>query len=297
MPFKPVALVCLFICTAVAGLGAQQQLSFLATVTDPATGVAVETLNPADVRATEDGTVLKVLKVESVKRTVKVQVLIDTGLGLPAESVTQLRGGIRGLIEALPPDLEVTLVTTSPQPRFLVRNAKNREELLKGIDRLAPDRGAGRFVESLSEATERATKDAEGTFNILIAAGTMAGDTIVADGDIARLMKFLRSRPMLVHVLLFAGPLNTTQSGGIAQTEVGTAVAQGTRGRYEVINNMSRYVTLLTELGAEVSKQAAGRANQWRVFVQRPDGKSGKPGRVSLGVDGKAVPDVVLEGF
>lgn len=297
MSFKPLAPVCLFICAAVAGLGAQQQLSFLATVTDPATGVAVEALNPADVRATEDGVTLKVLKVESVKRTVKVQLLIDTGLGIPAESVTQLRAGVRGLVEALPPDMEITLVTTSPQPRFLVRNTKNREELLKGVDRLAPDRGAGRFVESLSEAAERASKDPEGTFNIVIAAGTTAGDTVVADGDISRLMKFLRSRPMMVHVLIFSGPLNTNLSGGIAQTEVGTAVSQGTRGRYEVISNMSRYVTLLTELGAEVSKQAAGRANQWRVFVQRQDGKSGKPGRVSLGVDGKAVPDVVLEGF
>ncbi|HET9362773.1 MAG TPA: hypothetical protein VFO58_23650, partial [Vicinamibacterales bacterium] len=132
MSFKPLAPVCLFICAAVAGLGAQQQLSFLATVTDPATGVAVEALNPADVRATEDGATLKVLKVESVKRTVKVQLLIDTGLGIPAESVTQLRAGVRGLVEALPPDMEITLVTTSPQPRFLVRNTKNREELLKG---------------------------------------------------------------------------------------------------------------------------------------------------------------------
>jgi hypothetical protein len=102
---------------------------------------------------------------------------------------------------------------------------------------------------------------------------------------------------MRVHVLIFSSGLNQNLSGGIVETEVGPVIAQGTRGRYEIINSMSRYVTLLTELGADVSKQAAGQANQWRVIAQRPEGKSGKPGKVSLGVDGKAVPDVVLEGF
>jgi hypothetical protein len=297
MPFKPFAGVCLVVCATVAGLGAQQQLSFLATVTDPATGVAVDKLDPADVRMTEDGAVGKVLKIESVKQKVKVQVLLDTGLGLPAESVTQLRAAVRGLVEALPAGVEATLVTTSPQPRFLVRSTANREELLRGVERLAPDRGAGRFVESLAEAAERAVKDPEGTFNILIAAGTTSGDTVVSDGDVARLMKSVKSRPMRVHVLIFSSGLNQNLSGGVVQTEVGPVIAQGTRGRYEVINSMARYVTLLTELGADVAKQASGLSSQWRVFVQRPDGKSGKPGRVSLGVDGKAVPDVILEGF
>jgi hypothetical protein len=131
----------------------------------------------------------------------------------------------------------------------------------------------------------------------MIAAGTTAGDTHVSDGDLARLYKFLKSRPMMVHVLIYLGGVNLTSSGGIAQTEVGMALAEATRGRYEIINTMTRYVTLLRELGADVAKQAAGQANQFRIIAQRPGGKSGNLGKVSLGVDGKAVPDVVLEGF
>lgn len=124
-----------------------------------------------------------------------MQVLLDTGLGIPAESVTQLRAAVRGLLEALPPGVEATLVTTSPQPRFLVRSTANREELLRGVERLAPDRGAGRFVESLAEAAERAVNDPEGTFNIVIAAGTTSGDTVVSDGDVARFDEAVKEPP------------------------------------------------------------------------------------------------------
>lgn len=292
MRFKLLVPVCLLISASVTGLEAQQQLSFLATVTDPATGVPVDTLDLVDIRIMEDGAAGKVLKVESVKRAVKVQVLIDNGLGIPSQSIAQLRAGVRGLVEALPSDVETTLVTTSPQPRFLVKATQSREELLRGVDRLAPDRGAGRFVESLGEAAERAQ---EGTFNFLIAAGTTSGDALVSDGDLARLLKFVRSRPMIVHVLIYSHGVNLTASGGVAQVGVGMAIATATRGRYENINNMSRYVSLLAELGAEVSKQAAGQANQFRITAQRPEGKTGKLGNVLLGVAGKAVPSVTVE--
>ena len=36
-----------------------------------------------------------------------------------------------------------------------------------------------------------------------------------------------------------------------------------TGGRYEYINNMNRYTTLMPELGAEVAKQAVGSAKQF----------------------------------
>ena len=268
-----------------AALTAQEQFTLLASFTEHGTGKPVETLTPADLTVTEDGAAATIVKVEPVVRTVKAQVLIDNGAGV-GRNIVELRTGVRGLLEALPPDIETTLVTTAPQPRFLVKTTKSRDELLKGIDRLAPDTNTGRFTESLAEAAERAAKDKD-AFHVIIAAGTTSGDGRVAESDIQRAMENAGRKPMIVHVLLYAGERSTT--GGITQVEVGEHVAQMTGGRYEFINAMTRYSTLLPELGGEVAKQLTGSTRQFRVTVRRPSGKKGDLGKVSVTSNSKAL--------
>lgn len=280
---------------ASAGVRAQQQITLLASVVDPATNAAAGTLEVGDVRVMEDGVIGKILRVEPVDRVVKVQVLIDNGSGVGSDNIGELRKGLRGLLEALPPDVETSIFTTAPQPRTLVRPTADRAVLLKGVDLLAPDGGTGRFVESLGEAAQRATKEKEDVFTVLISAATTAGDGNVMDRDVQRAFERIQARPMVVHVLLYSGGAARSSSGGVVQTEVGLAVTKATGGRYENINSMSRYVTLMPELGADVAKQIAGQTRQFRIFVQRPDGKSGNLGGISLGVANKLVTGVTLE--
>lgn len=287
-------LVAFIVSLVASSAAAQQQLSLLATVVDPLTNQPVESLDAEDVRVNEDGVSGKVVRVEAVNRVVKVQLLVDNGIGVGADNISELRKGVRGLIEALPAGVETTIVTTAPQGRFLVRPTTSREELLRGVDRLAPDTGAGRFTESLGEAAQRALKEKEDTFTVIIMAGTSSGDANVLDRDIQRLMERVQSRPMIVHVLLYSGS-GRSSTGGALQTEVGLALTRMTRGRYENINTMSRYVTLMPELGAEVAKQLAGQSKQFRIIALRPDGKSGNLGSMSLGVAGKLITDVTLE--
>ncbi|HVG70913.1 MAG TPA: VWA domain-containing protein [Vicinamibacterales bacterium] len=288
MTLRPVLPVLITIALSGAALGAQAQFTLMATVIDPASGQPPDTLVPADVRVAEDGVAATVTKVESVVRTVKVQVLIDNG-GAVGRAISELRGGVRRLLEGLPADVEVTLVTTAPQPRFLVRATKNREELLKGVDRIVPDSGTGRFTESLSEAAERANKEKD-TFNVIITAGSTAGDGQILETDMNRALDRIRGKPMLVHVLLYYG--ERTSSGGVAQVEVGERAAQMTGGRYEFVNTMSRYTTLLPELGADVAKQVAGNTRQFRFSVRRPEGKKGDLGKVTVGIVSKIVTSV-----
>jgi hypothetical protein len=100
---------------------------------------------------------------------------------------------------------------------------------------------------------------------------------------------------MIVHVLLFNGAAARSASGGMIQTEVGLAVTKATGGRYENINTMSRYASLMPEFGAEVAKQMAGLTRRFRIVAQRPEGKTGNIGSVSLGVTGKQVTALTLE--
>ena len=285
MTLRPVLLVLVTMGLSGAALGAQAQFTLLAAVVDPLTGNPAGTLTPADVQVTEDGVTARVLKVEPVVRSVKVQVLIDNGLGM-GRNIVELRNGVRRLLEGLPPDIDTTLVTTSPQPRFLVRATRNRDELLKGVDRLAPDSGAGRFTESLAEAAERANKD-KNAFTVIITAGSTSGDGQVLESDMQRALDQIGGKPIIVHVLLYAG--ERSASGGVVQVDLGERAAQMTGGRYEFINNMNRYSTLLPELGAEVAKQLTGNTRQFRITVQRPDGKKGDLGKVSISAPSRTV--------
>jgi hypothetical protein len=279
---------------SVAGVHAQQQVTLRATIVDPISGAAAETVEPSDLRITEDAAAARVVKVEAMTSTVKVQVLVDNGIGIGPQNLGDLRKGVRGLLEALPAGVDTTLVTTAPQPRFLVRATKNREELLRGADRLAPDSGAGRFVESITEAAERARKDKD-TFAVIVAAGTTSGDAHITSVEMQRLFEQLRGLTVTVHVLIFSGSAARSATTGDVQIEAGLAVTKMTEGRYEFINAMSRYVTLLPELGAEVAKQAAGGTKQFRITVQRPDGKSGALGKLTMSAGAKTVASVRLE--
>jgi hypothetical protein len=263
-------------------LAAQQQFQILATVLD-ASGAPAADLQPADVRVLEDDKEGKVSRVEAVERRPSVQILLDNGIGLGSENLTHLRNGVRALIEAIPEGVEMTMVTTAPQPRFVVRATTDRKALLDGVSRLAPDSGAGRFVESLNEATQRIAKEKPDTAPFVITVGSTSGDTNIMERDVERLMMRLQDRPTTVHVVLLVGGAGRSASGGGNQTEIGLAVTKMTGGRYEGINAGTRLATLLPELGALVAKSAAEQKRQFRLTVERPAGSSGDLGRVSMG--------------
>jgi hypothetical protein len=62
-----------------------------------------------------------------------------------------------------------------------------------------------------------------------------------------------------------------------------------TNGRFELVNAISRYSTLLPEVGLEVAKQLAGNTKQFRITVQRPDGKRGELGKVTVSSTSKVL--------
>jgi hypothetical protein len=284
----------LVLCLATTGLLAQRQLSLLATVTDP-NGAEVTTIDPKDVRITENGNPATILKVEPVNRVPKVQVLIDNGVGIPAESIGDLRTGVRGLLEALPPEIEVTLVTTAPQPRFLERATTDRKKLLDSVNRLAPDTGAGRFVESLFEAMQRIERDKQqDAAYTIVTIGTSSGDANVRDRDIQQTMERIQKYRPIVHVVILT-QVARTASAGVVQGEVGQAAAQNTGGRFENLAVANRLATLLPEIGAQMGKTLGTGSRQFRFTLERPGGASGDLGQLSMGVAGKIVATVTLD--
>ena len=273
--------VAVALCVASGDVRAQQQVQLYASVAD-VTGKPVATLEPADLKVLEGGVEAKIVKVEPVSWPVKVQLLVDNGIGLGGQNIQSLKDGIKGLVEALPENLEVTIVTTAPQPRFLVRPTTDKAMMIEGLSRLAPDGGAGRFVESMNEATQRIEKDKTDHFPVIISSATSSGDANVLERDVKRIFERIQKRPTTVHVVL----LNSTTgsaTGGANQTQVGLAVTQATRGRYESIAVPTRLATLLPELGKQVAASHEKQSHQFKITVERPAGKSGELGQLSAG--------------
>jgi hypothetical protein len=203
-----------------------------------------------------------------------------------------LTNGVRGLLDALPAGTEVTIVSTAPQPRFLVRATTDREAILKGLGLITPDRGSGRFVESLKEATQRIERDKSDFFPVIVAAATSAGDRDVRDSDVEQVMGRLEQRPTTVHVVMLSGQ---TQAAGGNQIDVGLAVSKYTQGTYENINAPTRLATLLPELGALIAKTHEAQRRRFQITLARPASATGDLGQISMGARaGLIVSDVSL---
>ncbi len=287
--------VALALCIAGGDVRAQQQIQLYASVAD-VTGKPVATLEPADLKVLEGGVEAKVVKVEPINFPVKVQLLLDNGIGLGGQNVQSLKDGVKGLIEALPENLEVTIVTTAPQPRFLVRATTNKAMMIEGLSRLAPDSGAGRFVESMNEATQRIEKDKTDHFPVIISSATSSGDANVLERDVKKIYERIQNRPTTVHVIL----LNSTTgsaTGGANQTQIGLSITQATRGRFENIAVPTRLATLLPEIGKQVAASHEKQSHQFKITVERPAGKSGELGQLSAGArSGLALQGLSLDG-
>jgi von Willebrand factor type A domain len=281
MRLSRLLLPALFVVLSVAVVNGQQQFQVFASIVD-ASGMPVKSLEPADVKVVENGVEATVTRIEPIEWPMKVQLLLDNGAGLGAENLQHLRNGVKGFLEAMPAGVEVAVLTTAPQARFVVRPTTDRIALLDGVGRLTPDSGTGRFAESLNEAAQRIEKDEKDHFPVIVMAGTSSGDTNVLERDIQRMMQRLQKRPATVHVILLTNA--RTASGGSVQTNVGLAVTQMTGGRYEGIAAASRLATLLPEIGAQIAKSNEKQSHQFRITVQRPAGASGDVGNIGMSV-------------
>ena len=83
------------------------------------TGAPVTDLRTEDVLMSEKGVQQQVVKIEPVSIPIKLTIAVDNGVD-SGDALVHYRSGLTGLVEALPADVEVTLITIAPQPRVVV---------------------------------------------------------------------------------------------------------------------------------------------------------------------------------
>ena len=274
---------------------AQSEFQFFAQFSD-ATGRAVTTLTDADVQVSEDGTNGTVVRLEAVDWPVRVAILLDNGIG-SAERIVNVRQGTKGLIEALPAGVEISLQTLAPQPRWLVQPTTDKQALLTGVDRYTPDASASRFVDGLVETVARFDKEKGNNFPVVVILGSLTADgSSIRDRDVKQLFERLAARAVTVHAILTGASTGSTSQNVANASQIALAATKQTSGRYESIAAATRLATLLPEIGTQIAQSHARQSAQYRVTFARPAGKTGQVGNIGLAARGGVNVKLSLDG-
>jgi hypothetical protein len=284
---------------ASATLMAQAQFQFVVSATD-AQGAPVTDVTAKDVLMSENNVANQIVKVEPFRIPVKLTIAVDNGL-TSSDALAHYRTGLTEMIKALPPEIEVTLITTAPQPRMVVRPTLDRTQLLRGVNGFAPEQGAPRFTDALVEYSKRVQKELEDTkkadsLPVLIMVSTTAQEQASYEvPEIQKALNFLQARKTKVYVAMVAtrnrdaalGDLSarrdaqSTDLSGLndlntnRQAMIAIPIVKATGGRYEPLAVSSRLATLLPEFGETIAALHKKHYNQLLVTAQRQQSLTG----------------------
>jgi hypothetical protein len=265
---------------AAAGVSLAAQgttFQFVLSATDQ-NGAPVGGLGPEDVIMSEDGEKQQIAKVEPLSVPIKLTIAVDNSAAIAA-ALDNFRDGLAGLVEALPPDVEVTLIVLAAQPRTVVKSTTDRTQLLKGIKSFGPEQGAPKFTDALMEFSQRLQREAKDRkaapyLPVMVMVSTAANDqTTYQPKDIEQAVIFLQARRAKVNLVMVStrpGDVKTaTALSSTMQATVGRPATQMTNGRYEEVGVPTRLATLLPEWGKALGALHERQKTQFRVTVER----------------------------
>ena len=284
---------------ASATLVAQAQFQFIIAATD-AKGVPVTDVTPAEILMSENGVANEIAKVEPFHMPVTLTIAVDNG-PLSNEALSHYRSGLTALVKALPPEVEVTLIATAPQPRMVVRPTLNRDQVLRGINGFAPERENPRFTDALVEFSQRLEKELKDKKKVdpvpvMVMISTTANEQASYEVPaIQKALGFLQARKAKLYVTMIATRSSDATLGNLSerrdaqsadlsglndlntnrQALIAIPATKATGGRYEALAISNRLTTLLPEFGEEIATLHRKLYNQVLVTVQRKPGLTG----------------------
>lgn len=268
---------------AAPSLGAQQAIQVFLSAVD-GDGKPVTDLRAEEVNILVDGAVCKTTKYEEISWPVKLTLMVDNG-PVHTDALRQLREALRLFVAELPTDMEVSVVSIDPAPRWIYRPGNDRIKLLSSLDLLIPDQGAPKFIDAMAEAADRVDKDKKDKnkekgnyFPVLMMVGSAGLEgSNPRDYQVNKLFKQVADNAITVHVVMQQSSQRSADiASGTNQIEVGLRLTQMTGGRYESINSETRLSTLLPEYGKQIAKSHLRQSHQYRITCQPTGGGTPK---------------------
>ena len=298
-------LLALLLVSAPALLAQSNAFQFVVSVVDES-GRPVSDLTRDEIVLTENGIADEIVKVEPFAIPIELTLAVDNG-PLSADSLVHYRNGLSGLVKALPGDVEVTLITMSPQPLMVVRPTTDRIRVLRGLTTFAPQDDSPRFTDTLVEFAKRYEEELQRTRKIdsvpvLVMISTSVTEAVsYQPPEITRALGFLERRKAIVHVAMLninRGATGLASLDDGRQTLIAIPATKVTRGRYESLANPSRLTTLLPELGTQLASLHRKQVNQLLVTANRRPGLRGQLQNAQIGLTRKNLKgSVSLDGL
>ena len=248
----------------------------------------VSDLKPEEVLFSEKAGKGTIAKFEPFALPVKVTIGVDNGSDIDSKgnpvptsalAIGNYRNGLKGFVEAFPDGTEMTLITTSPQPRMVVKAATDRATILRGINGFAPENERPRFTDTLVEYGQRLEKETKDSkfknyVPIMLMVSTAANESSsYQNAEVQKAVNFLAQRRVKLYVIV-----NSTKNGdGAATADLNTnrqaiisiPATKAMNGRFESLAIFNRLDTLLPEMGKELADYAKRLGTQYMVTVQR----------------------------
>ena len=254
-----------------------QSYSLFASVVD-ADGNPVTDLGPDELRVQWDGVDCLTLSVESVDMPVRVSFFVDNAEG-GLEALQHVREGLKDVLDILPPEVEIGLLTLARQPRWVARHTTDRAELERGIDLMVPDGGtAARFRDALVEEAGRVAEDSERQYLPVVV--IVGSDGLEGSGTLQRhyeeMVNRMLENSVTVHALMFIS--GQADVGGRPSANQGQAlqvamnVTDLTRGSYQQLNVANGFRRMLPELAEDIARKHRLARTQYRVLYDPPPG-------------------------
>jgi hypothetical protein len=260
---------------------AQQPIQLFLSAVDN-DGKPVTDLKAEDVNIQVDGADCSTTRFEAIDWPTKLTIMVDNS-PVFNDALRQLREALRAFVTALPTDIEVSLLSTAPAPRFIYKQGNDRVKLMSSIDLLTPDGAAPRFIDALAEAAERAAKEKAGKeknnfFPVFFIIGNNGVEgSSPRDYQVNKLFKQTIENAVTVHIVMLSNSSRQVDIGsGTNQIEVGLKLTQLTGGRYEAIAAQTRLTSLLPEYAVQIAKSHARQSHQYRITCQPPAGAKGQ---------------------
>jgi hypothetical protein len=268
------------------------------------TGAPVTDLRAEDVLMSENGVQQQVVKIEPVSIPLKLTIAVDNGVD-SGDALVHYRSGLTGLVDALPPDVEVTLITIAPQPRVVVKST-DRTQIVRGINGFAPEQARPRFSDALVEYSrdlekESRNKGAKPYVPVMLMLSTAANEqSSYQPKEIEKAVGFLIARKARLNVVMMSTRTGQASSVETLNSQLQAVIAipavKMTNGRYEALAVSSRVATLLPEWGKDLAALHTRQANQFRVTVERKAGGPLQSPRIEIARQGLAG-TVSIDGY
>jgi len=210
--------------------GKLQSRRVFVTVRDRS-GQAVTDLKTGDFEVTENDVKREVTKAGLAESPMRIVLLVDTSEGT-TPAVNHIRTALSAFLDALPPEHEVTLVSTGRQVRVRVPPTTDRKKLKDAANGIFSEGGATPLMDALLEMDDRFLRKAEDRWPVFVIITGDGGESSAGANE-KKFNDWLRALPARG---ISAHGVSLKLKGGGTPEMIAQHVSQTAGGQYDFIN-------------------------------------------------------------